>query len=87
MYGLDHRKYLTTFHPCMYIFFRNYQKVALTIMGIVMVFTFYFIIVKTKLISFLYKVFFAIIFGYLFLDSAIRSRFSKKRPDYPEYLN
>ena len=86
MYGLDHRKYLTTFHPCMYIFFRNYQEVALTIMGIVMVFTFYFIIAKTKLISLPYKVFFALIFGYLFLDSIIRSRFTKKSLDYPKFL-
>jgi hypothetical protein len=86
MYGLDHRRYLTTFHPCMYIYFRNYQEVALTIMGIVMLFTFYFITVKTKLISMPYKVFFALIFGYLFLDSAILSRFIKKNLDYPEYL-
>ena len=84
MYNIDHHNFLTTFHPCLFIYFRKYQEIFLIIMGLIMSFIFYFILFKNKIIPLIYKVIFGIIFTYLFLDATIQSRFYKTNLEYPK---
>ena len=66
MYNVNHKDYLTNFHPCIYVLFRDYQETVMLIMGIAMAFTFYFIMLKNKIIPLHYKSFLGIIFTYYF---------------------
>lgn len=84
MYNIDHNNFLTTFHPCLFIYFREYQEFFLIIIGLIMAFTFYFILFKNNIIQLIYKVIIGIIFTYLFLDNFIQSRFYKKNLTYPK---
>ena len=84
MYSVNHHNYLTNFHPCLFVFFRKYQELSLTIMGLMMAFTFYFILLKNKLIPFGYKLMLGGIFSYLFIDNIIQTRYFNKNLNYPK---
>jgi len=87
MYNVNHHDYLTNFHPCLFVFFREYQELALTFMGIIMAFTFYFILFKNEIIPLQYKLFLGIIFSYLFIDNIIQTRYYNKNLNYPKSKN
>ena len=84
MYNVDHRDYLTNFHPCLYVLFRDYQDFILSIMAVIMTFTFYFILIKNKRISIFYKILFFCIYSYIFMDNIIQTRVYNKNLDYPK---
>jgi hypothetical protein len=84
MYNIEHTNFLTTFHPCLFVYFREYQEFFLIIMGIIMAVVFYFILFKNKIIPIIYKLVLGIIFTYLFIDNAILPRFYKKTLEYPK---
>lgn len=83
MYNVNHHDYLTNFHPCLFVFFRDYQELLLSFMGIIMAFTFNFILFKNKIIPLQYKLFFGIILNYLFIDNIIQTRYYNKI-NYPK---
>ena len=87
MYHVNHHDYLTNFHPCLFVFFRKYQELALSLMGVVMAFTFYFILVKNNVLPFMYKLILASIFSYLFIDNIIQTRLYNKILNYPTCKN
>jgi len=82
-YNVDHNEYLTNYHPCLCIFFREYQDIAISIMGIIMAFTFYYILAYNKIIPFSYKLILGAIFTYLFIDNVIQTRIYNKKLKYP----
>lgn len=84
MYNVNHEDYLTNFYPGLFVFFRDYQELSLSFMGIIMAFTFYFILFKNKIIPFQYKLFLGLIFSYLFFDNIIQTRYYNKNLNYPK---
>ena len=84
MYNVNHHDYLTNFHPCLFVFFRNYQELALTLMGLVIAFTFYFVLYFNKLIPLTYKIFLGCIFSYLLIDNIIQTRYYETKLNYPK---
>jgi hypothetical protein len=53
-------------------------------MGIVMAFTFYFILFKNNIIPIQYKLLLGSMFTYLFIDNIIQTRFYNKNLKYPK---
>ena len=84
MYYANHHQYPTNFHPCLFIFFRKYQEIALTIMGLMMAFTFYFTIFYNNIIPMLYKLLLTGVFSYLFIDNIVQTRYYNKSMQYPK---
>lgn len=84
MYNVSHYDFLTTFHPCLYSIFRKYQEHAITAMGIIMTFTYYYVLIKNKRIPLIYKLFLGLIFSYFFIDNLVQTRYYKKSLKYPE---
>ena len=35
MYNVNYHDYLTNFHPCLFVFFRDYQELSLSFMGVI----------------------------------------------------
>jgi hypothetical protein len=82
-YNVDHTDYLTNYHPCIFVFFRDYQEIAISIMGIIMSITFYYILINNTIIPFSYKLLLGTIFTYLFIDNIIQTRIYNKNLQYP----
>ena len=81
-YNVNHYDYLTNFHPCLYVLFRDYQEYILSIMAIIMTFTFFFILVKNKMISIFFKIIFFCIYNYFFIGNVIQTRIYNKNLNY-----
>jgi len=74
-YGVNHRKYLTTFHPCLYELFGNYQSIPLYLSGIIMFFTVFYLLIKNKSLPLEYRIFAGSIFFFLFMYNLLSTRY------------
>lgn len=83
MYNENHADYLTSFHPCLFVVFNEYQGIPLMLTGLFMFITFYFILMKTRIIPLAYKVAAGVIFAYLFIDNIIKTRVYDTKLRYP----
>jgi hypothetical protein len=84
-YQVNHLDYPTTFHPCLNVIFREYREIAQQFMGIMMAFTFGYIMFKNKTIPSIYKIPIAIAFTYFFVENALTRKTEKSK--YPEDPN
>jgi hypothetical protein len=84
MYYLNHRDFETRFHPCLFALFGEYQWIPLTITGFCMVVTFYYILLKTRRMPFVYKVPLGVIFAYLFAANLVKTRYYDTALYYPK---
>ena len=83
LYGLDHSTYFTDFHPCLFILFREYRKIILLIMDLIIFFTFYTVIIQNIWIPFFMKIICSFLFIYIaFIDNIINPTIS-----YPTEYN
>jgi hypothetical protein len=87
MYNVDYRDYTTTFHPCIYVFVRDFQPLFTFFSGFIMTFTIYLILLKNKIIPLQYKLFLGIIFSYILINSIIHRIYYKIRLNYPKDKN
>jgi len=62
--NLDYPK---NYHPCAIVFFREYNHIALSMMGIIICINFYYILLKNEM-TLLYKLCTGLIFGYIFVS-------------------
>jgi hypothetical protein len=86
-YNVNHHDYLTTFHPCLFVIFKEYQSYPLIISGVLMFLTYFYILFKNKIIPYIYKLFFGIIFLYLFIDNIKKTRYYNTTLKYPRNKN
>ena len=74
-------EYLVNFHPCTYVFFREYHSLSLATMGIILGVTFYYILFKINML-FIYKLFIGTIFGYMYIEHILKSNHIKYSETY-----
>ena len=74
-------KYINHFHPCTYVFFREYHKIPLVIMSIIVCITFYYILFKMK-ITLIYKFCIGCIFGFMVLEQKLNINDKKYSETY-----
>lgn len=86
-YNVNYQDYLTTFHPCLYVVFKDFQSYPLMISGILMFLTFFYILFKNKIIPLQYKLIFGSIFLYLFIDNILKTRHYTTTLKYPTDKN
>lgn len=86
-YNVNYHDYLTTFHPCLFVLFKDYQSYPLSISGILMFLTFFYILFKNKIIKLQYKLISGSIFLYLFIDNIIKTRYYNTTLYYPKDKN
>lgn len=79
-YGVNHHDFNTTFHPCLYVFFRDAGSIPLSICGLVIFFTFYWILAKNRNIRLEYKIALGAMFAYLFSRNLTTRDSSTKYP-------
>ena len=74
----ENLNYCTNFHPCTFVFFREYHELPLAIMGIVLFFTFYYILFKIKMLV-CYKLLIGFIFSYLFCNNIVKVQYTNDK--------
>ena len=82
-YNVNHHDYLTTFHPCLYVLFKDFQSYPLMASGIMMFLTFLYILFKNKILSLQSKLISGGVFLYLFFDNILKSRLYETKQNYP----
>lgn len=82
-YEENHKDYLTNFHPCLFVVFGHYQAIPLYITGILMFFTFFYLLTKLKNIQLLYRILMGCIFLSLFTYNVITTRYYDTKLQYP----
>lgn len=83
-YKVNYRDYLTNFHPCLYAIFKDYQWLPLMLSGVLMFITFFYILIKNRIIPYIYKLIAGVVFLYLFIDNIIKTRYYDTNLKYPK---
>jgi hypothetical protein len=85
MYNINYYEYSINFHPFLCIFFRKYKYIPAYLFTIMMVITFFYIILKNKTIPIIYKLFFLIIFIYLLTTNILLNMLDIYNNIYEKY--
>jgi hypothetical protein len=83
MYNINHKDYLTTFHPCLFVLFKEYQGTIILLTGLVTSYTFYFILFFNNIIPLQYKILLGAIYTYNLIDNIIIKYYSNTKTYYP----
>lgn len=86
-YGVDHHKYQTNFHPCLYAVFEDYQAIPLYFSGIIMFFTVFYLLLRNTVIPAPYRIIAGSIFLWLFTYNIITTRYYDTKLRYPTDKN
>jgi hypothetical protein len=83
-YGVDHHKYQTNFHPCLYAVFKDNQAIPLYLSGGMMFFTVLYLLVRNKTVPAPYRIIAGGVFLGLFINNIITTRYYDTKLWYPK---